>query len=389
MNFGLSDAERAWREEVRGFIDEITAADMAVFAEEMRTLEVERHAPSFYRRLAERRWIGLGWPEPYGRPGSETERFVVHEEMDCAGLPMYGPDIAEAIGWMLARHGPPELADVHLPRILDGTWTYAGAYSEPEAGSDLLALRTQAVLDGDTYRVRGSKLWTSSAHLADWIFAIVRTDPGSDRQRGLSMLLVDAKAPGVEIRPVHVMGGWRVNAVFFDDVPVPASNVVGAPNDGWRVLAEALNVERALSYGGREGRLLVARLLRRVTGRADALGEARLEELGRFVMELEVERLLNLRVAAMAERGAPPSAEASMSKIVGSELAQRLAQWAADLLAPETVFRAGAGEEPSDALTASVEEMLRVATVYTIIGGTSEVQRNVVAQRGLGLPRAD
>jgi alkylation response protein AidB-like acyl-CoA dehydrogenase len=389
MNFGLSDAERARRDGVRAFIEGISSADMDGFGAEMRALEVERHAPSFYRRLAERGWIGLGWPEPYGHPASETERFVLHEELDCAGMPMYGPDIAEAIGWMLTRHGPASLAAVHLPHILDGSWTYAGAYSEPEAGSDLLAMRTQAALDGDVYRLRGSKLWTSSAHIADWIFSIVRTDPSGQRQRGLSMVLVEANAPGVEIRPVHLMGGWRVNAIFFDDVAVPVANVIGAPGDGWRVLAEALNVERALSYGGREGRLFLARLLHRYAGRADALDEARVEELGRFVMELEVERLLNLRVAAMGERGAPPSAEASMSKLAGSETAQRLAQWAADLLAPESLYRAAAEQRPHDALAASVEELLRVSTVYTIIGGTSEVQRNVVAQRGLGLPRPE
>lgn len=382
MNFGLSDAERARRDEVRSFIDEIDAAQMDAFRREMRTLHVERHAPSFYAKLAERGWIGSGWAD--AGPTSEIERFVIHEELDCAGLPMYGPDISEAIGWMLVRHGPPELAARHLPRIVDGTWTYAGAYSEPEAGSDLLALRTRAVRDGDVYRVRGSKLWTSAAHTADWIFAIVRTDPAGERQQGLSMILIDAAAPGVEIRPVEVMGGWRVNAIFFDDAAVPASDVVGGEGEGWRVLSEALNVERALSYGGREGRLLVARLLARFSGRADALDEARFEELGRFVMELEVDRLLNLRIAAMGERGDIPAAEASMSKIVGSELAQRLAQWTADVLAPETLYR-----DEGDALEATVEELLRVSTVYTIIGGTSEVQRNVVAQRGLGLPRPE
>ncbi|MGH2795586.1 MAG: acyl-CoA dehydrogenase family protein [Actinomycetota bacterium] len=379
MNFGLSDEERAFRDEVRAFVDGFGASDMAALRDEMRSLEVERYTPSFQRKLAEQGWIGLGWP---GRPATETQRFILHEELDSASLPTYGLEINEAIGWMLVRHGSEELKATHLPRIVDGSWAYAGAYSEPEAGSDLLALRTRAVREGDTYRVNGSKLWTSSAHLADWIFALVRTDPTAERQRGLSVLLIDAKAEGVEIRPVNVMGGWRVNAIFFDDVIVPAGNVVGAPDDGWRVLAEALNVERSMSFGGREGRLLIARLLRRFE---DAeLGDTDLEQLGRFIMELEVERLLNLRIAAMAERGDVPSAEASVNKVVGSELAQRIAQWAADLLGPESQFPAS-----PDPLAAAAEEMLRVSTVYTIIGGTSEVQRNVIAQRGLGLPRAE
>lgn len=387
MNFGLSEEERSFRDEVRAFVDEVGAEDMAALRAEMRELEVERYAPSFHRRIAERGWIGLGWP---GRPATETQRFILHEELDSASLPTYGLEINEAIGWMLARHGPVELAATHLPRIADGSWAYAGAYSEPEAGSDLLALRTRAVREGENYRVNGSKLWTSSAHLADWIFALVRTDPAAERQRGLSVVLIDAKGPGVEIRPVRVMGGWRVNAIFFDDVLVPASNVVGAPNDGWRVLAEALNVERSMSFGGREARLLVARLLRRFAGSAGShLTQSELEQLGRFVMELEVERLFNLRIAAMGERGEVSAAEASMNKVTGSELAQRIAQWAADLLAPESLYPAPEDGRPADPPAAAAEEMLRVSTVYTIIGGTSEVQRNTIAQRGLGLPRPE
>lgn len=387
MNFGLDDDERAWRDEVRAFVETISGTDMEGFRREMAELEVERHAPRFYRMLCERGWVGLGWPEPYGRPVSETERFVLHEELDSAGLPMYGVEINEAIGWMLVRHGSDELRREHLPRITRGDTWYAGGYSEPEAGSDLLALKTRAIRDGDHFRVSGSKLWTSSAHLADFIFAIVRTDPEAERHRGLSVLLIDTKSPGVEITPVPVMGGWRVNLCFFDDVLVPVTNVVGPIDEGWSVLAEALDLERTMSFGGREGRLWLSRFLHRYEGRADDLGEHRLIELGRFVTELEVERLLGLRLAAMGERGARMSAEASMAKVYGSELAQRLAQWLADELAPETLYCAERGAPADDRLAADMEEMLRVSTVYTVIGGTSEVQRNTIAQRGLELPR--
>jgi alkylation response protein AidB-like acyl-CoA dehydrogenase len=154
------------------------------------------------------------------------------------------------------------------------------------------------------------------------------------------------------------------------------------------VLAEALDVERAMSFGGREGRLWLARFLHRWAGRADELGEARLEELGRLVADLEVERLLGLRLAAIGERGAIATAEASMAKVFGSELAQREAQWLADVLAPDTLYRGERGGHEVDQLAADMEEMLRVTTVYTVIGGTSEIQRNTIASRGLGLPRS-
>jgi len=387
VNFGLDERERAWRDEVRDFADGVSGDDMLEIRRETARLDVERHSRTFYEKLARRGWVGLGWPEPYGRPVTETDRFVLHEELDTAGLPMYGVEINEAIGWMLARHGSDELRAEHLPHIVAGTRWYAGGYSEPEAGSDLLALRTRAVRDRDTFRVSGSKLWTSSAHLADFIFAIVRTDADAERHRGLSMILIDTSLPGVDITPVRVMGGWRVNLCFFDDVVVPAGNVIGAVDEGWTVLSEALDVERAMSFGGREGRLWMARFLHRRAGRGGEMADADLEAIGRFVMDLEVERLLGLRLAAMGERGAIANAEASMAKVFGSELAQRLVAWLADRAGPEALFEERRGEPAGDQFAADMEEALRAATVYTVIGGTSEVQRNTVAGRGLRLPR--
>lgn len=387
MNFGFDDDERAWRDEIRSFVDTLGAGDVLGYRAEMAELDVERHAPSFYGELSTRGWIGLGWPEPDGRPATETERLLLHEELDTAGLPMYGVEINEAIGWMLVRHGSPELRAEHLPQIVSGARMYAGGYSEPEAGSDLLALRTRAELDGDVWRVNGSKLWTSAAHIADTIFAVVRTDPDATRQRGLSILLIDTDLPGVTIEPVRVMGGWRVNLCTFEDVAVPATNVVGEAGSGWKVLSQALDLERSMSFGGREGRLWLARFIHRSAGGADVLSEAQLEEFGRFIAELEVERLLGMKVAAMGERGEAATAAASAAKVYGSELAQRLAQWLADLLGSEALYPR-ADTEAADPLAADMEEMLRVTTAYTVIGGTSEIQRNMLATHGLGLPRS-
>jgi alkylation response protein AidB-like acyl-CoA dehydrogenase len=380
VNFGLSAQEIAWRDELDDLIDGYSGADVAGLRAEAKALDTERHAASFYAELARRGWIGVGWPG--GRPATPTERFILHEQLDSAGLPMYGVEINEAIGWMLVRNGPEELAATHLPRICDGTWSYAGAYSEPEAGSDMFGLRTRAIRDGDDYVVDGAKLWTSGAHLADWIFALVRTDPEATGARGLSMLLIDAHAPGVDVQPVRVMGGWRVNACYFDGVRVPVGNVVGEEGQGARIIGTALDTERAMSFGGREGRLLLARFLHSRTGRADELTDSTLEGLGRLVADLEIERLLNLRTSAMLERGAVAGAEASMDKVVSSRLAQEVARFVADELGPEAQLA-----EPASPLAAAAEEAVRVSTALSIIGGTTEIQRNAIATRGLGLPK--
>lgn len=380
MNFGYTAEQRAWRDELVSFVEGYTIDGVDRLREEMRGLEVERFSPTFNHDLARRGWLGMGWPVEGVRGCTETERWMLHEQIDSAGLPLYGIEQNEAIGWMLVRNGPEPLAAEHLPRIAEGAWNYAAGYSEPEAGSDLFSLKTRAVRDGDRYVVSGSKLWTSAGHLADWICTIARTGPESRGPQGLSVLLIDARAPGVEMQPVYVMGGWRVNACFFDDVEVPVGNVIGEEHQGVRVISTALDLERSMSFGGRESRLLLSRLLHRFTGRANELGEAALERLGHLIAQLEAERLLNLRIVAMAERGTVARAEASMDKVYSSELAQRVAAFAAECMGPEAQLC-----EPDDPLAAAVEEAVRASTVLTIIGGTSEVQRTAIAQSALGL----
>lgn len=384
MRFRLDETESKRRDELRGQIDDFTAEDMAAMRTEMATLDSDRQAPTMFNPwLVRQDVIGLGWPEPYGRPASQTDRFIAHEEMDSAGLPTYGLEQAEAVGWMLATFGPDDLAAEHLPRILDASWSYAGGYSEPEAGSDMLALRTKAIrsTDGD-FIVSGQKMWTSGAHLADWIFTLVRTDPDSTRHRGLSLLMIDAHAPGVTIQPVRVMGGWRVNACFFDDTIVPVRNLIGEEGKAWPMMSRALDMERSMSFGGREARLLLARYLDRIGRRGIELNEAAYRQLGEFIMELQVERLLGQHVVALGERGQAASGEASMSKLHGPAVAQRIAQWLVDALGADAYTMAS-----GDALAEDAEHFLRAATVLSIIGGTSEIQRNIIAQRWLGLPR--
>jgi alkylation response protein AidB-like acyl-CoA dehydrogenase len=376
MTFDLHPEGTAVRAEVAELVDTYGRAEIEALRAEVLALGAERHADSFHRELAKRNLLAIGLPEPWGRGAGPTERYAFHEALDADGMPTYSLEIAETMAGMIARNGRPELVAEHLPKLLSGEWAYAGGYSEPEAGSDLLALRTRAVRDGDFYVVTGTKLWTSSAHLADWIVTIVRTDPDSQRHRGLSILVIDAKAPGVTIDAVPVIGGWRVNAISFDAVRVPATHLLGEENRGWAVISQALTDERTMSFGGRESRLLMARLIHRWSG--TAVDDVRAEQLGELVVELEIDRLLNLRAAALGERGEDAAAEASMSKVFGSELAQRTAEWV------EGVVAAVSSNDP---LVADAAQALRTSTAFTIIGGTSEVQRNVIADRGLGLPR--
>jgi alkylation response protein AidB-like acyl-CoA dehydrogenase len=384
MRFRLDDCEGQFRDHLRSHIDEFSTSDMGAIRAEMAELESDRQAPTlFHPWLVRQNVIGLGWPEPLGRPASQTHRFIAHEELDSAGLPTYGLEQAEGVGWMLATFGPEGLAAEHIPHIIDASWSYAGGYSEPEAGSDMLALRTKATRtsEGD-FVVNGQKMWTSGAHLADWIFTLVRTEPDSTRHRGLSLLMIDTHAPGVTIQPVQVMGGWRVNACFFDNVAVPARAVIGEPGQAWTMMSQALDMERSMSFGGREARLLLARYLDRIGTRGTVLDDAAYRDLGEFIMELQAERLLGQQVVALGERGQPASGEASMSKLHGPAIAQRVAQWLVDALGPDAYTL-----DSGDSLTEDVEHFLRASTVLSIIGGTSEIQRNIIAQRWLGLPR--
>jgi len=387
MNF-IPDAEESrYRDAVRELEDGYGWHEMQEIRREIAELDIERWSFSFLRALREAGLMGSYWPPPFGDGATVMQALLFREQLETDGFPGYGVVQNEGAAGPFLKYGTPEQIAEHLPKIKSGEWSYSGGLSEPEAGSDLLALRTSAVRDGDEYVINGSKLWTSGAHVANWIKTIVRTDPTQTRQRGLTLLLVPTDAPGLEIRPVHVMGGWRVNEVFFDDVRVPVTNRLGEEDNAWRQMGDALDAERAMSFGGNEARGLLARIVHRLSEDATELDEGALQELGRLVTECEADRLLYIRLGAQVQRGERITGTAPMSKVNGSELAQRLAQWAADLLGPETLFPSAQGEPADDPLMADVEEALRAWTVLTVIGGTSEVQRNMIATQALGLPK--
>jgi alkylation response protein AidB-like acyl-CoA dehydrogenase len=385
VDFGLNPAERSCRDRVRALVDDVSGEQMLQLWADMDDIGGDRMFPwseRAQRTICEHGLVGASWPRPWGREAGWGEEYVIEEELGAAGVPA---TTSHPFVTMMLAHSP-ELAEEHVPHVLAGTRRFAGALSEPEAGSDLFALRTSARRDGDTYVVNGTKLWTSYAHESQYLCTVVRTEPESTHSRGLSILLVPSDAPGLEIQPVWVIGGWRVNQCFFHDVRVPVANRIGQEHLAAALLSEQLANERTISFGGRQSRLLLSRLVHRLADEERALAEHDQVALGQFVTDLEVERLLNLRAAAMAARGEDPTVAGSMCKVMGSETAQRVAEWLSEVL-PSADEAHRWADASCDRLGADAEWFVRGTVTATIAGGTSEVQRNAIAMRGLGLPR--
>jgi alkylation response protein AidB-like acyl-CoA dehydrogenase len=390
MDFGLTAREREYRDRVRALIDEVDGERMRAYWAEQAAVGGDRMFPwarSAHQVLCDQGLIGIDWPPPWGKGATGGEAYVTAEELVAGGFPSSPVTSSSGTVRTIIGFGSPELVEEHLAKVLAGSIRYAGGLSEPEAGSDLFALKTTAVRDGDEYIVNGSKLWTSYAHESDFINTLVRTDPESQRHKGLSLLLIPLDSPGLEIQPVWVIGGWRVNQCFFDNVRVPVANRLGPENEGATILSGGLAAERSMSFGGTEARLLLARLIHRLENDAGDLADRDLEAIGRFITKLEVERLLNVAANAKGIRGEESSVAGSMGKVYGAELAQEFAEWLNDLL-PESLYRQEWGTPVSDQLAADAEWFVRGSVTVTIAGGTSEIQRNAIAHRGLGLPRS-
>lgn len=342
-------------------------------------------AIDWHAALAERGWVAPHWPKEYGGGGmSAMEQSILNQEFANAGAPAVGGSGVAMLGPTLILHGNEDQRKKYLPPILAGEATWAQGYSEPGAGSDLASLQTRAVRDGDEFVVNGQKIWTSAAHTADAIFALVRTDPQAPKHRGISFLLIDdIKSPGISIRPLVDMNGRHYfNEVFFEDVRVPAANLVGEENRGWYVAMTLLDFERSNIGGAIGARRTLRRMLDIV--QADPVLARRLDastlrhEVAQRFIEAEIMYQFSMRIISMQNKGQLPNDEASMAKLYNSELSQRVAQTCMQVMGLRGQLTEG--EE-------SFARMYLGMVPATIRGGTSEVQRNVIATRGLGLPR--
>jgi alkylation response protein AidB-like acyl-CoA dehydrogenase len=386
MNFAFSPAEEAFRAEVRAFLEE--NVDERVLGELHHGYYAGPHAKAFWRKLAEKGWLRLSWPEEYGgTPGSMMYQYVLATELARAGGLAVGNSIAIAAP-VLFHFASERLKAELLPRIARGEVEFTLGYTEPEVGSDLAALQTRAVRAGDAYVVNGQKRFTSQAHFADYIWLAARTDPNAPKHRGISLFVVDIDTPGITVRPLWTLGGGRTNEVYFEDVRVPAYRRVGEENRGWYYIAQALDLERVGLQSQpakleKEIERLVAWANREKNDRQPRAEPRVRARLARLAIRLEVSRLLELVVVDKARKGEVANVEAAMLKLQSTHFEQDLGQQAFDLLGLYGQLAPGSQHAPYDG---RFENACEYSVLWTIPGGSSEIQKNVIAKRGLELP---
>ncbi len=335
-------------------------------------------AKAWQRKLYDAGFVAAGWPRDYGGRGADPAmETLIHEELVRAGAPgLIGLLGVEMVGPTLIQWGTDEQKRQHLPLIPTAERIWCQGYSEPGSGSDLASLRTRGELRGDEIVVNGQKVWTSYAQFADWMFCLVRTDPDAPKHAGISYVLIDMRTPGITVRPlVQMTGDAGFNEVFLEDVRVPRANVVGPLHQGWQVANSTLRHERNMLGSSARTQQMMAGLLRlaRRNGAADAATRDRIAALAARVEAL---RLHALRELTDDLRGRAPGIAASVTKLVGTELNHDIATLACELLGTRGLARDGLWP---------FEVMFTLGMI--IGGGTSQIQKNIIAERGLGLPR--
>jgi hypothetical protein len=393
MDLTYSADELAFRDDVRAWLAANLPADIRDKVLTYRHLSRE-DIVRWHKILAAKGWSVPHWPREWGGTGwNLTQRYLYEEEFGLAGAPMlppFGPVMCAAV---LLKFGTPAQKERFLPRIRDGEDFWVQGYSEPGAGSDLAALKTSAVRQGDHYVVNGQKIWTTLGHYGDWIFCLVRTDAGvAKRQEGISFLLVDMQTPGITVRPLILMdGGHEVNEVFFDDVKVPVSNLVFEENQGWTVAKYLLGHERmgSASVGAsrRELAALKALAAREERDGITLMNDARFRDrVTRVEVELTALELTAMRfLDKMRKTGVPPGADVSMLKIKGTEVQQALTELMMQAAGPQAQpFAAVAGGQVDPLVSRYAPRYFNYRKT-SIYAGSNEIQRNIIAKMTLGL----
>ena len=376
MDLNYSPEEAAFREEVRAWLAASLPRELKEKVASYAHLSKE-DLLGWHRILAKKGWVAPAWPKEWGGTGwNVVQRYIFEEELGYAGAPPLIPFGLTMCAPVLLQFGSEEQKKRFLPRIYNGDDFWCQGYSEPGSGSDLASLKTKAVRDGDSYIVNGQKIWTTLAHYADWIFCLVRTDANAARrQEGISFLLIDMKTPGITVRPLILMdGAHEVNEVFFDDVRVPAENLVHEEGKGWTVAKYLLGYER-MNTGriGASKRELAALKKMSIERQNDDRFRDRLSRLEIELMALEI---TNLRfLDRMRRTGQPPGADVSMLKIKGTEIQQGLTELMMQAIDPVA----------QDEFSVAVRKRYLSMRKTTIYAGSNEIQRNIIAKMTLGL----
>jgi len=337
--------------------------------------------------MAAKGWLTPTWPKEYGGLGvSDVASYMIREEMGYHGLP-FGFVAAHMAGPTILRFGSDEMKKKWLPRIASGELEFALGYTEPQAGSDLSALNLRAEDKGDYFLLNGTKLFNTSCHIADCHWLACRTDFDVAKHKGVSMMIVDLKSPGITISPLITMAGWQTNEVVYEDVRVPKENLVGEKNKGFYYLMAALDFERMFPLG--RYRRVFDELVEYtketiVDGKAMSKDPLIRQKLAQLSTEIEVTRLLYYQLAHILDKGGIPNYQSSMEKTFATECAQRIVNVGMDVLGLYGQLKEGSKWAQ---LKGKVEKFYRTSIVETIYAGTSEIQRNIIAQRGLKLPR--
>jgi alkylation response protein AidB-like acyl-CoA dehydrogenase len=386
MDFRLGDDTEAFRAEVREFLDEHMTHEL-----EERTYRTGvSHDDEFTHALKARGWLAPGWPVELGGGGLDPiEMLTLHEELRLVDAPTYGIGTTMMVAAVIREVGTDAQKAAIIPRALAGDIVMVLGFTEPEAGSDVAAAATKAVRDGDDWIINGQKMFTTNAQVGDYVFLLARTNPDVPKHRGLTMFLVPLDQAGVEVQPVITMSGERTNITFYNDVRVSDEWRIGDVDGGWATLGVALALEHGSGFGSAIERLLVG--AEAWAGEAtDDEGRARIddvdvrEELARTATAKEVARLLQRRSAWMAHEGLSMTVEGPMSKLFSSEALEDRAEAVLAVMGSDGLR---SYFDPTAPVNGVVEHMRRFSLGTTIYAGTSEVHRNMIAQRGLGLPR--
>jgi alkylation response protein AidB-like acyl-CoA dehydrogenase len=390
MDLRFDAATEAFRQDIRTWLEAHVPTTPLPGAPQ----EVFAHMRAWQRKMYDAGWAGIHWPKEYGGRGATLlEQAVFHQEL----ARLKAPPMANSLGLMIVGptlmvHGTEAQKRRYIPKILSAEEIWCQGFSEPNSGSDLASLQTRAVADGDDFIVNGQKIWTSMAHFADMCILLVRTEVQAPKHRGISYLLVDMHSPGIAVKPLRqITGGAEFNEVFFENVRVPKTHVVGKLNDGWHIAMTTLTYERGSASFGTQVQIrqalddiiAVAKKLRRHGGVLSAEPVVR-QKLAQAHIRVELMRLNNYRAMTRQLRGAPPGPEASLDKLYWSEMHQ----WVQDIGQEILGLHAQLSPESSYYPTAvNLQNSFLWSRAETIFSGTSEIQKNIIGERVLGLPK--